>query len=275
MKISDKFTDYGLIGGFFWALQVALVVSFGFGSVKSINWGEFGKAVARIPSGVVSPLAAVLGAVVLIAIFTTGLLLDLCGSTLYFFAEMTTFQKHARHNDLWVGKLVNQHQDYIQNDWELILSAPSLLSFSWKALLISFKALLFWHKRFRDEYVDAARQSWALRPAYTRVQTFLLAYVQLSPRAEKLDLLSTQISLWNTSRAISTAMLLVAVEPLLLYGWRATFDDVGLGSATLSYAMYLGMLLITWLITTAAFNRVCSTVFALAYIAREGSKNPI
>jgi len=48
---------------------------------------------------------------------------------------------------------------------------------------------------------------------YTRVQSFLLSYVLLTAGAEKIDLLSTQMSLWNTSRAIATSMALVAIQP--------------------------------------------------------------
>ena len=268
MKISDRFTDYGLIGGFFWALQVALLLSVGLGNVKSLigstNWGDFSKVAAQIPSGVISAVAAVLGAVALIAIFTTGLLLDLVGSWLYRAAEMTLFQKHAKQNAIWMEKLVNLHQDYIQNDWKVILSAPT---FARDGLLIGFKGLLFWSKRFRNEYVDAVRKLWTLRSAYTRVQAFLLAYVLLSSRAEKLELVSTQISLWNTSRAIATSMYLVGVEALV-YRWPTKSVPF-----TLVYVVFLGMAGIATLITKAAFSRVCSTLFSLAYITNAGSTN--
>jgi hypothetical protein len=245
-----------------------LLLSVGLGNVKSLigstNWGDFSKVAAQIPSGVISAVAAVLGAVALIAIFTTGLLLDLVGSWLYRAAEMTLFQKHAKQNAIWMEKLVNLHQDYIQNDWKVILSAPTLVR---DQLLICFKGLLFWSKRFRNEYVDAVRKLWTLRSAYTRVQAFLLAYVLLSSRAEKLELVSTQISLWNTSRAIATSMYLVGVEALV-YRWPTKSVPF-----TLVYVVFLGMAGIATLITKAAFSRVCSTLFSLAYITNAGSTN--
>src|ERR1035437_2180060 len=51
-----------------------------------------------------------------------------------------------------------------------------------------------------------------IRRAYTRTQSFLLSYVLLASGVEKLELLSTQLSLWNTGRAIATAFVISSVE---------------------------------------------------------------
>lgn len=107
------------------------------------------------------------------------------------------------------------------------------------------------------------RTNFGRLSSYTRLQSFLLSYVLVTPGLEKIEFLSTQISLWGTARTIAVSMMLTAVTPSIL-----------LISGTLHYHSFIlgayaaGMLLIWGAIAAerSAYERVCSTLFALAYI---------
>ena len=124
MKISERFTDYGLIGGFFWLMQLAvwLVV------VGRTGWSNylqtFTTTLNSFPAQAIGPLVALLGAIGLIAVFTTGLLLDILGAWFFRRIEMIVFDSHARQHSHWFQKVADLHSSYIQEDWSLLLSIP-------------------------------------------------------------------------------------------------------------------------------------------------------
>ena len=76
MKISEQFTDYGLIGGFFWMLLLSIWVGYGF---PTIPWdtliSEFRNDLTSVPAPALTAVTALLGAFAIIVIFTTGLLI--------------------------------------------------------------------------------------------------------------------------------------------------------------------------------------------------------
>jgi hypothetical protein len=265
MKISDRFTDYGLIGGFFWLLQCSVWGFFSFARVgREDLLQRLITVLTRVPAAYVPSLVALLGALAIIAIFTTGLLLDLLGSSYFRNIEVRVFITHLRRNKRWLERVVDQHKDYIQEDWSQLLDAPRLWS---KATLsVGFKGTLFWwNPRYRREYVSSVREGWGLLKPYTRVQAFLLSYVLLTSDAEKIELLSTQISLWNTSRAIATAMVLVAVQPTILL-LRSAGSSSYYNFPFVAYAAQICLTGVAFAVVYSAHARVCSTLFALAYI---------
>jgi hypothetical protein len=74
------------------------------------------KNIGKIPAAQ-SVLTALLGALAVVAIFTTGLLLDLFGSFCLRFYEMTAFHALAKTNESWLRRLFEKYPDYVQSDW--------------------------------------------------------------------------------------------------------------------------------------------------------------
>jgi hypothetical protein len=268
MKISDRFTDYGLIGGFFWLLQFALMATFGIrrfwlaGEVHSLE-----TLLKDLPPGALPPLAALVGALALTAIFATGLLLDLFGSTYFRGTEMNVFIWYARRNALWVQRLFDQHKDYIQNDWSVLFSAAIGVP-HWKKQISAVirLELMFWNRRVREEYASLISKGRATLQAYTEMQAFLISYVLVVSGSGNIEFLSTQLSLWTTSRAISTAVGLAALEPILFF---SLFGSAPRAAFFIAEGMAA---ILTWLaiaITRSAHGRACSTLFSLAYVTYE------
>jgi hypothetical protein len=201
MKISDRFTDYGLIGGFFWMVQVFIWYALR----PSISWNDvvhgLNSWLSSMPPAAVSPLVALLGALALIVIFTTGVLIDLIGSFYFRGLEVRVFIGHLRRNQRWLASFVSKNQGYLQEDWARLIDAPPVWSKA--ALLHSLKVYAFWNRRYRRDYSGDLRAAWGLLKPYARVQSFLLSYVLLTPGMEKPDLLSAQLSGSYPNSAIS------------------------------------------------------------------------
>jgi hypothetical protein len=237
MKISDRFTDYGLIGGFFWLLQCAVWGTVGF---PLGGWDHLFREFARDLTPfllAIQPyipfLAALLGALALTVVFITGLLLDLLGPAWFRTFEVAIFRENLRRNKRWLEQVIQQNQDYIQGDWSVLLDdAPRL----WK-------------------------NPWSEDKPYIRIQSFLLIYVFVTSGVEKIEMLNTQISLWTTSRAIAMAMLIGAIEvlaPPILHFIR---DDPSISPFPyiVFFAVYTGL---------AAMHSLLSSALTRAFAAR-------
>jgi hypothetical protein len=264
MKISDRFTDYGLIGGFFWMLQCSV---WGFFTFPKGGWDQLLQGlkpglteISTTALPYVPSLVALLGALAIIAIFTTGLLLDLLGSAFFRGLEARVFIAHLRRNKRWLESVMDQNKDYIQEDFLQLLDANPIK----KGLHTSIKLVMFWKPHYLREYVNAVRESWRLSKPYTRVQSFLLSYVLLTSGAEKIELLSTQMSLWNTSRAIATGMALGAIQStIIVFAYYGGNPDE---FPAMLYVLQLVLTVVAMTIVYSAHARVCNTLFAFTYV---------
>jgi hypothetical protein len=160
MKISDRLTDYALVGGFFWILQsAAMIAETASGNTRWTNLLQsFEASLKDMPPGALSPLSALLGALALITIFVTGLLLDLFGSFSFRDSEMGVFIRCLHKNKRWLQRLSDQNEDYFQDDMATLLNALPMLSK--KQLLVGLEGLGFWKSKFRHEYAKAVRDTW-------------------------------------------------------------------------------------------------------------------
>src|SRR6266481_3370031 len=109
MKISDRFTDYGLIGGLFWMMQALLLWLVMPGSASMPV--ELIENIGTLSPGAQSVLTALLGALAVVVIFTTGLLLDLFGSFYLRYIEMTAFHALAKTHESWLRRLFEKYPD--------------------------------------------------------------------------------------------------------------------------------------------------------------------
>ncbi len=224
-----------------------------------------------VPAPALSPFVALLGVLGLIAVFTTGLLLDLLGSSYFRMVKMRVFVREAREHIHWFQGVADLYKAYIQEDWSLLLNIPPYKG----ALGRLMDALSLWNKRGREDFLLYVRRIAKVRRAYTRMQSFLLSYVLLTSGVEKLELLSTQMSLWNSGRAIATVLFISAIEvsfsPLSLLLLRGRRDfEVQQGTVVVAVLGCELLLLILGLsVARGAYQRVCSTLFALVYVISE------
>lgn len=262
MKISDRFTDYGLLGGFFWAIQLGIAGLFGF---VTLGWAAQARALATLlnglPSGAIAPVAGLLGAVGLICIFATGLVLDLVGTVMFRSLEMRVFRRYASNNEVWLRRFAERHKDFVRDDLLKILDLPPM--WSKEAVVVSFLILFApWKESYRRRYRASLGRPLSTLGPYTRMQALLLSYITLSSGPNTVELLSTQTSLWSSSRMLAVAMFAFSIELPLL----AIF---GLHWRSLAIIVQWAVTLLTLVIVYCAYDRVCNTIFALTYMTEQ------
>jgi hypothetical protein len=113
MKISDRFTDYGLFGGFFWLLQLAIwCVLEAWTPMDLIHFIDAN--FKTLPMSVTS----LLGGLGLILVFVTGMVLDLLGSQLFKLVELGVFIDLVLQHFDWLVPFLKESRTYIGSDFD-------------------------------------------------------------------------------------------------------------------------------------------------------------
>jgi hypothetical protein len=167
-----------------------------------------------------------------------------------------------------MGDFSRQYVDYIQDDWSTILGAP--LGLGRDAWRIGLKGLMWWNVNARKEFLQAVKQEWAARSAYTRMHSFMYSWVSFVAGTNKIELLNTQISFWSISRAFAMALMIGSIEAAAFYFvfvWKFLGQYDSMWPIALILAIQIGLLSVAASISYAAYSRICSTIFALCYVA--------
>jgi hypothetical protein len=243
MKISDRFTDYGLIGGLFWFLQI-LTPLLMLGDVR----GETIRTILGPLNAISTPLVSILGAIGLIIVFTTGLLLDILGSAMFRLLEVRVFVNYTRQHINWLKRLLDLNTAYVQDDLSLLLTVPTP-----------------WLKPI------GLRKEQIFKKAYLRLSSFLLSYVQLAPGVDKVETLVAQISFLNTARTIATTFLISAFTSFTLFANQMRGQHTLLTSIRFVQFQLIQIFsfLAAFMVTTGAYARFCSTLFSMVYVISE------
>jgi hypothetical protein len=215
VKISDRLADYVVMGGFFWAVQLMNIAALGAADQGwKLSLRSLSAFAAATPKEAIVPIAAIVGTLTLIVVFTTGVFIDLLGSFYFKFVEAKEFKAHAGKNAVWMNTLMVRYAHYVQNDWTIILDVP--LGWNKRSWAIGLKGTKFWNMKAMKEWAAAVKSLLAARRAYTRMHSFLFAWISLMAGADKIELLNTQLSLWSVSRAFAMTLAIVAIEAATL-----------------------------------------------------------
>jgi hypothetical protein len=265
MQIGSRFTEYGLAGGFFWICQFILIWCSGQTQTLLSNLSTVQK---QIPEHLPIAITSLVSALAIIAVFVTGLLLDLFA--VYFRpTEMRIFCRHLVRNRDWLGQLIADHKGYCEADYEEFerrLGETSLAKDMWAGIAI----LLFWNQERRQRYVGALKRGWAwgLARPYERLWSFFASYVIVQSGSSQLSLLVDQYYLWRTGRAVSAALIILFLEILIVP--RAYEFPFLLG-----FFFPLAVTVLAIVITLGTYSRLCFTLFALVYVTRDKAQRGI
>jgi hypothetical protein len=258
MQIGSRFTEYGLTGGFFWICQLGVIWWSGHIQAVLSNLSPVQKQL----DGFSSVGSTALSALAIIAVFVTGLLLDLLA--VYFQpSEMKIFHRHLVRNREWLGRLIADHKAYCEADYEEFerLFGESSVT---KDKLAGFRELFFWNRECRQQFVATLKRNWGWKMArhYQRLWSFFTSYVLVQSGSSELSLMVDQYHLWRTGRAVSTVLLIVYVEVWFVL-------PIFLRARTLPFSGMLLMLAlfgIAFMIMRETYSRLCFTLLALVYV---------
>lgn len=243
MNISSRFTEFGMTGAFFWISQV-LFLSLGLNH-KMVEWIPQWVEVwngyqGMLPDVVQNAAGSMLTAFGIIGIFVTGLILDLIGS---YFAplEMTIFNRHLKRNHGWLDELSSQCPENVRCDYQIL----------------------------RDQFVTgilrSPREGWQrirMGRQYTHIQAFLFSYIHVFSSLS--ETLVDNIHLWRTARAISTTLLILALEVIYI-NYHGSLEQ------RTYIALNLGLFGLSAFLTLRSYSRLCFSLFSLACATKKRS----
>lgn len=275
MRISDRFIDNGVTGGFFLAGQFILLALWGLtGWIKPLT----DLTVSSFLQPAVTTLLAALG---IISIFFFGLLLDLLATRFspFIHEEIISMDSHLDHNQDWLEETLEKEDTYFKKGCDNFKAAYGSL-FGAKKYNRNLYIRLFHHQwmelRHRSNQSDTAHQEEEkLIVNYYRLRYFFNSYVLLNSGLPQLDTLTDQVHWWRASRAICIATVVWVFEPpivLLIWLAEAVFarqwlpDLATVVHFIISWPILFVLTFLTFSITNTAFARMCSALFSLTRV---------
>ena len=201
------------------------------------------------PSWILQIGSPAIAALAIIAVFVVGLLLDLLATFLQT-SEVKLFYEHLARNRDWLDPLIADHKSYCKIDYEWFE-----ISFRRGGRAIVGEPFL---------PADAQPVWWPskLRP-YERLWSFFASYVLVDSGSSQLSLMVDQYYLWRTARAITVSLLILGIEFLVRV--RTVTSVLVLLAMWVTFPIAL-------MITKAAYNRFCFTLFSLVYVTQDKRK---
>lgn len=244
MNISSRFTEFGMTGAFFWISQI---VFFGLAYDQQLAdliprwvsvWNSYQAGLPKVLEDSAGSLLTVFG---VIGIFITGLILDLMGS--YFaFSELTIFNRHLKRNQNWLNDMTRQCPENIQQDYRAL------------------------RDNFDTHFIASPKKMWqriGLADECKHIETFLFSFIHVYSSLS--EMLVDTMHLWRTSRAISTTLLILAIEVIYL-NIRGDLSD------WTYIAAHLALFGLSAFITLRSYSRLCFTLFSLACATQSKSQ---
>lgn len=257
MSFGARFSEFGMTGAVFWISQI-LLLTIGIGE-------EGGEALVGIlgsfigadkdPSPILqSAIGSLLTVFGLIGIFVTGLILDMIGSV-FFMQEMRIFGEHISRNERWLSNMTKKCSSVISEDYEDFKKEFSTQKTPIKETIIQLFDPHFHYRRF------------SLRFHYRRLQTFLLSYIHVYSSNGMSAQLIDHLHVWRTARAISMALLIVAIEVVAFDHFSHTTNEVThevLIDGTTALTIHWVLFAASAMLTLKSYNRMCYSLFTLS-----------
>jgi hypothetical protein len=259
MTLSSRLGDYGITGAFFVVAQMIgfVLIDPGGSAQRARDVLIHIDAITSAAPALSTSLASLLTVLALILVFFVGLVIDLLG----FYApsvEVVSFRRRLAMHDHWLSPLLATHADFLGIDVKRLIDeyhpAPSALA-AVKEIVTTIP--------FSKSYWRIVARNWRfvrVIGAYQRLFSFMVTLALRNAGPSGAEVLRDQLSLWRTSRAISTALVFLAMEVLVL-GFRNGFE---------SYWRVQIIYFTCWMLATGlcvrSFHQVCESVFSALYI---------
>lgn len=253
MKQITQLTDYGVTGGvlllnlFIFATLLGLQmdhhdITFPQAIALWQHWAERFVTLSApfIGNKLLEPMVSTfLTTLAVILIFCTGLLLELTAPWVFSVFEILAFKRWLLRKDYeWLSELMQRHHVLTGEDYQRFVNDPP-----WT----------LWPP-----------QRWMTqRMRYTRLQSFIFAYLFFNAHGASVEQLQDQTRLWRTSRAISASMIFLGVA-LTSYAQ----DGGNIGEQILIVIGIPAVLFTVSALTTFTIHtRLCMTMCSLLYLS--------
>ena len=229
ISLGTRFADYGLTGGFFLLVSLAL---FGWllpaeacSLVSSLKIA-LGSNTFNAPTILSTFIAGVFAGAFIVVVFFLGLLLDLLGSRVLW--ERKIFRKELRRGKQWISPVLNMYEEFLGTDFERLIEGKER--------------------------------------RHVRVQSIILSHILLRVEPAKLEILSDQFRRWRVARAISNGLLVLSmgVGAVLVVSPFVCFE-LERGRAWTAIFVGVGFIVLSWFLTRQTYYSYCLSLFSLLF----------
>jgi len=244
MKQIARFAEYCVTGGLFWLCMISFytlsVIPAGEDNffVSGLTlWNNWIIVFAATLTNMGSGLEKVLFAAGLLAIFFTGLILDMISPRFFNSLEAYIFKKKfLEPNQSWLDPLMLENDVFIQQSYKQYLES------NWFECCVK-------HKK-----------------NYARVKAFIQSYLFTYASGSHLEAVTDKIQIWRTSRSLAMSMLVLAALLSLTYAIvvnTETLSTATLGTTVIGIPILL--LVISVSVNVSMFQRLWMLIAALTY----------
>jgi len=271
MKISSRFAEYGLTGGFFWMchLLVAYALGLRFPALAGLSTAAATWA-AHAPQAATTVVTTLLAALAIIGVFVTGVLLDLAASIL-FIVENKVFRWHVERDQEWLLPFFRRYSPYCADDLAEFLRLkppPNFISAVLPPLSNAYRKALA---------SSRAISIWVVAPHAARLWTFLTSYVLFRSASAQHTLFSDQIYLWRSARSLSVTLLIIYFEASIAPAYIVRLHPQIGGLFVSLFGLIAGAILLVclgFIITGATYSRACDTLLAAVFVTSASADAP-
>lgn len=249
MKVWDRYAEYAIIGGLFWISMfiAATIVKTGDGNTISFwkSWIEnFSAILPDSGSGAFSVITSLLSALGVIAVFCTGMLIDIISPYFFILFEILYFKRYfLEKNCSYIEKVFKgDKSSSMYTDYVLFNTSPT------------FKNFAQWQSQ---------------RRRYTKLLTLLTSYCLKNSESGMLEDLKDRLILWKTGRALGGSIFLLALTiNLLLVIPKLEFDKTLIGLLSIFGIGFLIIMLgiLSILFAIGPYLRMCNTLKSVIYL---------
>jgi len=254
MNFGARFSEFGMTGAVFWICQI-LLFTIGTGEAAGEQFLDMLGVFIGTDNGQSPILKSAAGSLLtvfgLIGIFVTGLVLDMIGS-IFFMQEMRIFGGHISRNIDWLSSMAQKCSPAVAKDYQRFQEEFDEKNISKKTKYARLLDPRFHYRRFM------------LRSRYRHLQTFLLSYIHVYSANGTSDQLTDHVHVWRTSRAISTALFIVAIEVIAFENFTHSPDEIPHDSGPVTLIIYGTLFALSAMLTLKSYNRMCFSLFTLS-----------
>ena len=270
ISLGNRYTDYGLTGGFFLFLLGALFIwlmpieASALLDIAHVKWTE---KLSLFPKALEPIFVSICAAIFIICVFFAGLFLDLLGSILVLW-EADVFRKHLVRGKTWILPILEQYEEFLGDDVNRVITEFDY-PFSKSEFKRVFGSFAFWKARNRKAFSKDQKQSltrFRLIKPFSRIQSVLLSHIIFNSEPGKLEVLTDQLRLCRISRAISSGIFVLVIVAYILQIISLVNGNVLIGNFPNILVVITIFMVLSVFFTVRAYSRFCLSLFSLVLV---------
>jgi hypothetical protein len=255
MKVWDRYAEYAIIGGLFWIGMFIAVASTGIvdriaivgntasllnSGISLLNQNQFS---TESKQALYSVITSLLSALSIIAVFCTGMLIDVISPIFFTPFEIFYFKRY----------LVEKNCNYVEKVFEEDKSSSMYTDY----VLFSTSPILFSRHKYFSQWPTQ-------RHRYIKLLALLISYCLKNSETGVLEELKDRLVLWRTGRSLGSSIFLVAI----IINCLSIVPSRGIDKHLLiGFFIIIALWIVSGLLAMGQYMRMCHTLRSIMYLS--------